>query len=461
MSDAPTDRADTPALARPLAVVVLAAGRGKRMRSRLPKVLHPVGGRPMLAHVLATARALAPERVAVVVGHEGARVAEAARAADPDVLIAEQAVQRGTGDAVACAREALAGFEGDVLVLYADVPLLSVATLARLVGLPGAMVRVLGFEAAEPGGYGRLVLAPDGRLERIVEARDASVAEAAITACNSGVMAADAALLWRLLARVTNANAQGEYYLTDVPGLARAEGVAAGVAFCDEAEVQGVNDRVDLARAEAAFQTRARRAAMLAGATLADPSSVHLSWDTTLGRDVSVGPSVVFGPGVAVEDGARIEAFCHLADVCIGAGARVGPFARLRGGTAVGPDCRIGNFVEMKNADLGAGVKAGHLAYVGDASVGAGANLGAGTVTCNYDGVSKHRTTIGAGAFVGTNSSLVAPVAIGEGAYVATATTVTRDVEPGALAIARVEQTNRPGAVARLMGRLRARLAKD
>ncbi|MEL7346917.1 MAG: bifunctional UDP-N-acetylglucosamine diphosphorylase/glucosamine-1-phosphate N-acetyltransferase GlmU [Pseudomonadota bacterium] len=448
---------ETPISPRPLAVVVLAAGKGTRMKSALPKVLHPLAGQPMLGHVMATATALGPERIAVVVGAGADQVAAAAGAAVQGVDICLQAEQRGTGHAVRMAEGALAGFEGDLLVLYADTPLLSVATLRRLLAAPGA-IKVLGFEAADPGRYGRLVI--DGeRLLRIVEAKDTTPEEYAITACNSGVMAGDAATMFRLLAKVTDDNAQGEFYLTDVPGIAGAEGLSATATLCAEEETLGINDRVQLAAAEAVFQRRARQAAMLAGATLIDPETVYFAHDTVLGRDVTVGPSVVFGPGVAVADGARIEAFCHLEDTRIGSGAVVGPFARLRGGTEIGANCRVGNFVEMKKTGFGEGAKAAHLTYVGDATVGAGANLGAGTVTCNYDGVDKHRTTIGAGAFIGTHASLIAPVTIGDGAYVATGTVVTQNVPAEALAIARVKQTNREGTARRLREVLAARKA--
>jgi bifunctional UDP-N-acetylglucosamine pyrophosphorylase/glucosamine-1-phosphate N-acetyltransferase len=446
---------------RPISVVVLAAGAGTRMRSDRPKVLHEVGGASLLAHALGAAAALGPERTVLVVGHGGEAVAEAARAITPGIRIVEQAERLGTGHAVRCAAPALDGVEGDLVVLYADTPFIAPESLARMAAArdAGAGLVVLGFESADPGRYGRLVTEGDGTLLRIVEARDAGPGELAITTCNSGVMAGEAATMLRLLEHVGNDNAQGEYYLTDLVSLARAEGIGCRAVLCDEAETLGVNDRADLARAEAAFQARARRAAMLAGATLVAPETVFLSHDTRLGRDVTVEPNVVIGPGVEVADGARIAGFCHLEHCRIGPGATVGPFARLRGGTALGADCRVGNFVEMKNATLAAGVKAGHLTYVGDAAVGAGANLGAGTVTCNYDGVDKHRTEIGAHAFIGTHAALVAPVTVGEGAYVATGTVVTEDVPDEALAIARPRQTNREGLAARLRKTFAARKA--
>jgi len=446
--------------ARPIAVVVLAAGKGTRMRSALPKVLHPIAGRPMLGHALAAAATLAPARAAVVVGHGAEAVGAVAEAALPGARICLQAQQKGTAHAVLAARAMLEGFAGDVVILYGDTPFIAPGTLARLVAArAGAAVAVLGFEAAEPGRYGRLVLGGDGMLDRIVEAKDATEDELAIRSCNSGVMAADAATLLRLLDRVDCDNAQGEYYLTDVVGLARAEGLACRAVLCDEVETMGVNDRIELARAEAIYQARARHEAMLAGATMTAPETVFLSWDTVLGRDVTIGPSVVFAPGVRVADGAEIRAFCHLEGAEVGEGAIVGPFARLRPGARIGAGAHVGNFVEIKNASLGDGAKANHLTYVGDASVGAGANLGAGTITCNYDGFDKHRTDIGAGAFIGVNAALIAPVSVGANAYVATGTVVTRDVPEDALAIARVPQENREGSGRRLRQTLKARKA--
>ncbi|MEM9783688.1 MAG: bifunctional UDP-N-acetylglucosamine diphosphorylase/glucosamine-1-phosphate N-acetyltransferase GlmU [Pseudomonadota bacterium] len=449
---------------RPLAIVVLAAGKGTRMRSAQPKVLHQIAGLSMLGHVLATASALQPSRVAVVVGAGADAVGAAASALIPDAAICLQAEQRGTAHAVLASADALKGFEGDVLVMYADTPLLTRETLARLrhASAPDGTVpaiRILGFEAEAPDRYGRLVIDGQGRLLRIVEAKNATADELAITTCNSGVMVAAADTMRRLLDRVTDDNDQGEFLLTDLVELATADGLAATAVLCPMDETMGVNHRVDLARAEAIWQARARRAAMLAGATLSAPETVTLAHDTVLEADVTIGPGVVFGPGVSVRSGARIEAYCHLADTDIASGATVGPFARLRGGCRIGADTRIGNFVEMKAADFQAGAKAAHLSYVGDATVGPGANLGCGTVTCNYDGVQKHRTTIEAGAFIGTNSSLVAPVTVGAGAYVATGTVVTKDVPGGALAIARVAQTNRDGAAGRLRAAMLARKA--
>ncbi|MEM6676893.1 MAG: bifunctional UDP-N-acetylglucosamine diphosphorylase/glucosamine-1-phosphate N-acetyltransferase GlmU [Pseudomonadota bacterium] len=443
--------------ARPLAVVILAAGAGTRMRSDRPKVLHQIAGLSMLGHVIGAARALAPARLVVVTGHGAEAVGAEARASAGDVAltVCHQAEQRGTGHAVLAAAPGLDGFEGDVLVLYGDTPLLRSETLARLVAAEGAL-RVLGFETNAPAGYGRLVIGAEG-LERIVEANDATPEEQAITACNSGVMAADAGVLLGLLAKVEPANAQGEYYLTDTVALARAQGMAVSAVMGSEAEMQGVNDRVQLAAAETIWQAGAREAAMRAGATMRDPASVFLAHDTTIGRDVEIGPNTVFGPGVVLEDGARVEAFCHLEQCRIGSGASVGPFARLRGGAVVGSDCRIGNFVEAKNTIFAPGAKAAHLSYVGDAEIGAGANLGAGTITCNYDGFTKHRTEIGAGAFIGTNTALIAPITVGPGAYVATGSVLTEDVPGDALALARTRQVTKPGRAARLRALLSAR----
>ena len=446
---------------RPAAVAILAAGQGTRMRSARPKVLHEIAHAPMLHHAMRAGLALAPERLAVVVGHGGEAVGRAAHALAPGARVCLQAERRGTGHAVLAASGALAGFEGDLYVLFADTPFIRPETLARMAAAraDGAELVVLGFHAEPPGGYGRLVLGPGDQLERIVEARDATAGELAITACNSGVMAGDCATVLTLLSRCTPDNAQGEIYLTDIVGLAASEGRATRAVFCDPAETLGINDRAQLAAAEAAFQARARAEAMAAGVTFTAPETVFLAHDTQLAPDVTVEPHVVFGPGVRVAEGAIIRAFSHLEGADIGFGAVVGPHARLRPGTRLAEDARIGNFVEVKNAEIGAGAKASHLAYVGDARIGAGANLGAGTITCNYDGVAKHRTEVGEGAFIGVNTALVAPVSVGPGAYVATGTVVTRDVPGDALAIARVEQTNRGGSAARLRAKLAQRKA--
>lgn len=442
--------------------VILAAGEGARMKSDRPKPLHEVGGLSLLGHAMASAAAFGSDAVTVVAGAGGEAVSKAARALDPTAGVVFQTERLGTGHAVLAAREALEK-GGEALVVYADTPFVRAETFAAMAAerAAGADLVILGFRAANPGGYGRLVMEAS-RLAAIVEARDADPATLAIDFCNSGVVMAAASDLLSLLAEVGNDNAKGEYYLTDIVAIANRRGMVCAAVECPEAETLGVNDRADLAAAEAAFQTRARAAAMAAGATLADPAVVWFSHDTRLGEDVVVEPNVVFGPGVTVEAGARIRAHSHLEGCLVRAGAVIGPFARLRPGAEIGAGARVGNFVEVKNATLGPGAKANHLAYVGDATVGAGANLGAGVVTCNYDGVSKHHTEIGERAFIGTNSSLVAPVTVGAGAYVATGTVVTKDVAPDALAIARARQEEKPGFAARLLAKLRAaKAARD
>ena len=428
-------------------VVVLAAGKGTRMRSKTTKVLHEVAGRTMLEHVLAAADALTPERLCVVVGDHAPEVGERARAAAPRAAVAVQAPPQGTGHAVAQALPALQGAEGAVLVLYADTPLVKPETMQALAAAvaDGAGVAVLGFRPEEPGAYGRLILDWEGRLQRIVEAKDATPDELEVTLCNSGVLAIAADILFSELPKIGNDNAKGEYYLTDIVALARAADRNCVVVEGDEEEVLGVNSRVELAEAEAVFQKRARRAAMEAGVTLADPDTVYFSYDTQIAADVTVGQNVVFAPGVVVETDAEVKPFSHLEGCRVGEGASVGPFARIRPGTVIGPKAKIGNFVETKKADIGPGAKVSHLTYLGDATVGAEANIGAGTITCNYDGYDKFRTTIGAGAFIGSNSSLVAPVSIGEGAFVGSGSVVTDDVPADALAVARGRQTEKPG----------------
>lgn len=434
-----------------LAAIVLAAGHGTRMKSSTPKVLHEIAGRSMLAHVMATAEALSPSRLAVVVGDHAPGVGEAARRIRADVALAIQAPPRGTGDAVRKATPALDGFAGVVLVLYADTPLVEAQTLAALAEkvAGGAAVAVLGFTPEDAGGYGRLKLGPDGSLAAIVEARDASAEELAIDFVNSGVMAVDSAFLARALPQLTDANAKREYYLTDIVAIARREGLSCAVVEADEDEVVGVNSRVELAVAEEIFQDRRRLAAMEAGVTLIDPSTVYFSYDTEIASDVVIEPNVYFGKGVSIASGAIIKAYSHLEGARVGAGASVGPFARLRPGARLSDDAKVGNFVEVKNADLGAGAKVSHLTYIGDASVGAGANIGAGTITCNYDGFSKHRTLIGEGAFIGSNTALVAPVNIGKGAYVGSGSVITKDVEEDALAVARGRQSEIRGWAAK------------
>ena len=431
------------------AVILLAAGKGTRMKSDLTKVLHRLAGQPLINHALDAAAALNPARCVVVVGPGMADVATAV-APHPAAV---QTRQKGTADAVLAARDALSGFGGEsgeatILVLYADTPMIGADTLARMVSVrkSGAQIVVLGFRPEDPAEYGRLVLDGSGALEAIVEYRDADGAQRAIDLCNSGVMAISAEYIWDLLDRVGSDNAKGEYYLTDIVGLARGDGLACAVVEGAEGEVLGINSRNDLAAAEAAWQQARRARAMADGATLIDPATVWFAHDTQLGRDVTIGPSVFFGPGVTVADGAVIHAFCHLDGVAIGPGASAGPFARLRPGAVIGEGARVGNFVEVKNAVLGAGAKANHLSYIGDAEVGAGANIGAGTITCNYDGFLKHRTEIGEGAFIGSNTALVAPVKVGKGALVGAGSTITKNVPDDAVAVTRGRQTVVEGA---------------
>jgi bifunctional UDP-N-acetylglucosamine pyrophosphorylase/glucosamine-1-phosphate N-acetyltransferase len=440
-----------------MALIVLAAGKGTRMKSDSPKVLHRIGQAPMLWHALRAGQALAPERSVVVAGHMAEQVEAAALDYDPEIRVVIQSEQLGTGHAVAQARPALEGFSGDAIVLYGDTPFLSEETLAAMQAARQTHdVVVLGFEAADPGRYGRLKMAGD-QLQAIVEFKDASEAERAITLCNSGVMAMDAQRMMALLEKVGNDNAAGEYYLTDLVGLARAEGLSATAVVCDEAETMGINSRAELAAAESAFQARARAALIENGAALPAPETVHLAWDTVVGRDTEIEPNVVFGPGVTVESGARIRAFSHLEGCHVSRGAVVGPYARLRPGAELAEDVRVGNFVEIKNAVLHEGAKVNHLSYVGDAEVGEKANIGAGTVTCNYDGVFKHRTVIGANAFIGSDTMLVAPVSVGAGAMTASGSVVTQDVPPGAMALARARQVNKEGLATKLFRMLRSR----
>ncbi len=432
--------------ARPLAIIILAAGKGTRMNSALHKVLHPIAGRPMLAHLMASAATLAPQHQVVVVG-SGREQLE--RTVGAGATIALQDPQHGTGHAVQQAEAALDGFSGDVLVLYGDVPFVRADTmramLDRLHGDDAPAVVVLGFEPADPLAYGR-VIAADGLVHKMVEFKDASPDERACRLCNSGLLAARSEDLFALLARVGNANAQGEYYLPDIVNIAINDGrLAAVVVTDDEHEVAGINSRGELAAAEARWQDRRRAAAMADGATLVAPETVWFAWDTVLGRDVTIEPNVIFGPGVTVADTAVIHAFCHIEGARIAAGASVGPFARLRPGTELGEGSRVGNFVEVKNSRLGAGAKANHLTYLGDADVGAQANIGAGTITCNYDGYFKYRTVIGDRAFVGSNSALIAPVRIGADAIVAAGSAVSRDVSDGELRLVRGEQLVKPG----------------
>lgn len=441
-----------------IAVVILAAGKGSRMKSDLPKVLHQVAAAPLLVHAMRSAEAAGAERIIVVAGHGAEQVEAAAKAHNPDAEIVLQSEQNGTGHAVDMARDALAGFDGDVIVLYADTPFVQPETISAMTKArsQGADVVVLGFEAADPGRYGRLVTDASGGLDAIVEAKDATEEQLAITLCNSGVKLADRAVMFDLLSKVGNDNAQGEYYLTDIVALARKDGKTCAVVTCPEAETLGVNSRADLAFAESVFQAKARADAMDNGVTLSAPDTVWFAYDTEIGRDVVIEQNVVFGAGVTVETGAHIRAFSHLEGAHVSDGAIVGPYARLRPGTELGPNARVGNFVETKNARFGQGAKANHLSYIGDAEVGDAANIGAGTITCNYDGVFKHKTQIGKRAFIGSNSSLVAPVRIGDDALTGSGSVITDDIEDEAMGLGRARQVTKPKLAKRLMDKLRA-----
>lgn len=446
---------------RSLTAIVLAAGKGTRMRSDLPKVLHKVAGRTMLGHVLASVRAAGATRIGVVAEPGRTDVAAEIERQAPGAGIFAQAERLGTAHAVLAARTLLAEGSDDVIVAFGDTPLVTPETFTRLRAplAAGAGIAVLAFETASPTGYGR-VLTQGDRVVAIREEKDASPAERQVRLCNAGLMALSGAHALALLERIGNDNAAGEYYLPDAVALAVGDGLAVAVVPVDEEEAQGVNDRVQLAAAESVVQGRLRRAALLGGATLVAPETVFFSHDTVLGRDVTVEPHVVFGPGVRVADGCTVRSFAHLTETTLEAGVWIGPFVRLRGHAVLEAGAELGNFVELKNARMGAGAKAAHLTYLGDAEVGAKANIGAGTITCNYDGVLKHRTTIGAGAFIGSNSALVAPVTVGEGAYVASGSVITDDVPADALAVARGRQAVKPGWAAEKRAALQAEKAR-
>ncbi|KJC60141.1 bifunctional N-acetylglucosamine-1-phosphate uridyltransferase/glucosamine-1-phosphate acetyltransferase [Bradyrhizobium sp. LTSPM299] len=436
--------------ARSSLTVVLAAGEGTRMRSSLPKVLHPVASQSLLAHVLNAAAAADGSSLAVVIGPDHEAVAAEARRIRPDAQVFVQHERLGTAHAVLAAREALARGADDLLVVFGDTPLITAETFARMRAplRQGAALAVLGFQAADPTGYGRLVV-ENGKLVAIREHADASTDERKITLCNAGVMAFDGGCALAIIEKIGNNNAKGEYYLTDAVSVVRDLGLEAVVIETSEDEVRGINTKAQLAEAEAVMQARLRKAALDAGVTLIAPDTVYLAADTTFGRDVTIEPFVVIGPGVSIADGAVIHAFSHIVEAKIGKKVSVGPYARIRPGTSLGDGARIGNFVETKAAVLEAGVKVNHLSYVGDAHIGANSNLGAGTITCNYDGFSKHKTLIGEGAFIGTNSSLVAPIKIGNGAYIGSGSVITKDVPDDALAVERNQQTIREGGAKR------------
>jgi len=442
------------------ALVILAAGKGTRMNSDLPKVLHPIAQAPMLAHAMRAGRALDPVQTVIVAGHEARAVTKAAQQIDDTVQVVVQSEQLGTAHAVDQARAALSGFDGDVIVLYADTPFIQPETLERMIAARAQHdVVILGFDAADPGRYGRLVMSGD-TLDRIVEFKETTEAERAITLCNSGLVACKASVLFDLIAAVGNDNASGEYYLTDIVELAWQKGLSATAVTCDESETLGINSRAELAAADAIFQARARAMLLEDGVTLMAPDTAYLAFDTVIGRDAVIEPNVVFGPDVTVESGALIRAFSHLEGCHVSRGSIVGPYARLRPGTELAEDSRVGNFVEIKNATLGEGAKVNHLSYVGDATVGATTNIGAGTITCNYDGVMKHQTTIGSNVFIGSNTMLVAPVSVGDDAMTATGSVITRNVENGALAMSRVPQDNKPERARKLFDLLKAKKKK-
>jgi len=446
-------------MATPRAAVILAAGKSTRMKSSRSKVLHHVGGRSMLSWTTALARSVGATKIVCVVGEANQDVRAEAESLGLEIAIQEP--QLGTAHAVLAAKEALSGFEGDVAVLYADTPLIETETVEQVFDNLNASsdVVVLGFEPEEPGAYGRLITQGD-ELLAIVEAKEATPEQLAVRLCNSGVMAASRVDMFAALDKVDNKNAKGEYYLTDIVEIMRSSGKKARAVSASETEVMGVNSRPDLALAEAAFQNRMRERAMANGVTLLDPETTYFSYDTVIENDAQIGANVVFGPGVTIAKDAVIHPFCHIEGAKIGEGAQIGPFARLRPGTEMAAGTKAGNFVETKKAKIGKGSKINHLSYIGDAEVGEGANIGAGTITCNYDGYFKHKTVIGDGAFVGTNSSLVAPVKIGKGAYLGSGGVITKDVPEGALAVARSEQVNKEGWATRYNAAQKKRKAK-
>jgi len=444
-----------------VALVILAAGKGTRMNSDLPKVLHPLAGAPLLIHAMQAGASLSPLHTVVVAGHGADAVRATVLEHDPATHVVEQTEQLGTAHAAAQARGILESFDGTAIVLFGDTPFVHPDTLAAMVKAQSEYdVAVLGFEAADPARYGRLVMADD-TLEKIVEFKDATNEERAITLCNSGVIACNSALLFDLIDQIGNDNAAQEYYLPDVVGLARARGLKATVVRCDESETLGINTRAELAAAEAAFQARARQQAFEDGVTMPAPETVYFAFDTVIGRDTVVEPHVVFAPGVTVESGATIRAFSHLEGCHVARGGVIGPYARLRPGTELSENVRVGNFVEMKNARIGTGTKVNHLSYIGDATLGERTNVGAGTITCNYDGVMKHHTHIGDDVFIGSNTMLVAPVHIGDQAMTGSGSVITSDVEPEALALARAPQIEKPGMAKKLFAMLKAKKAQQ
>ncbi|MEM6306514.1 MAG: bifunctional UDP-N-acetylglucosamine diphosphorylase/glucosamine-1-phosphate N-acetyltransferase GlmU [Pseudomonadota bacterium] len=437
-----------------VALVILAAGKGTRMQSDLPKVLHPIAGAPLVVHALKAGATLAPDISVVVVGHGAEAVAKAVQTYDPALQTVLQKDQKGTGHAVAHAAPLLQDFTGDVIVLYGDTPFVSAHTLQTLQNARAQHdIVVLGFDAADPGRYGRLVMNGDD-LHEIVEYKDATTAQRAITLCNSGVICAPAPTLFDLIDRLDDQNASGELYLTDIVGLAHTAGLTTGVVMCPQSETLGINTPQELATAEAQFQCQRRQQAMAQGVYLQAPDTVFFAHDTQLARGVKIDPYVVFGPGAVVDNGAHIHAFSHIE------GAHVGPYARLRPGSNLAADTKVGNFVELKNARLAQGAKVNHLSYVGDADIGQNTNIGAGTITCNYDGVLKHQTQVGQDAFIGSNTMLVAPVTIGDGAMTGSGSVITDDVPADALALGRAKQVTKLSFVPRLRAMLLAQKQK-
>ncbi len=450
-------------MARSCLTIILAAGEGTRMRSARPKVLHEVAGLAMVAHVARAASAAGGDALAVVTGPDADDVRACVKAITPDAKLYEQRDRLGTAHAVLAAREAIAAGHDDILVLFGDTPLIRPETLTRMRGAlaEGAEVAVLGFRTDEPAGYGRLI-EEDGELVAIREHNDASEEERRIGFCNGGIMGFGGARALELLDAIGNDNAKGEYYLTDIVEAARSRGLKTLALEAEEEEILGINTRAELARAEAIWQARRRRDIMLSGVTMTAPETVHLCHDTQIGPDSLIEPNVVFGPGVILEGGVTVRAFSHLEGCRIATGAIVGPYARLRPGTEMAEGSKVGNFCELKNASIEAGAKVNHLSYIGDARVGAKANIGAGTITCNYDGVNKYRTDIGAGAFIGSNSALVAPVTIGDNAYVGSGSVITEDVPADAMAVARGRQATKEGYATAIRERaLAARQAKQ
>ena len=440
------------------AIIILAAGRGERMNSETPKVMHKIAGAPMIMHTLRTAKSLDPDRIIVITGYGAEQVEKEISELEPEIDFVRQIEQKGTGHAVKCAEKMLKNFTGNTLILYGDVPFISPDTLELLIEEKesGTDLVVLGFESKQPGNYGRLIIEND-QLISIVEAKDATTEQLKITLCNSGVLYTENKILFQLLSNITNENANQEYYLTDIVEAAKDQNLPIKVVCCDELETLGVNTRSELSSAELTFQIRARERIIENGVTLSQPDTTYFSFDTEIGREACIGPNVVFGPGVTIESGAEILPFCHLEGCHISKGAKIGPFARLRPGTELSEDVKVGNFVEIKNSTISTKSKINHLSYIGDTTIGENSNIGAGTITCNYDGISKHTTEIGNDVFIGSNTLLVAPVSVGDNSMTASGTIVTESIPSGNLAIGRVKQVNKPGYVKKLVALLKSK----